>query len=122
MRQSTPNMHEPPQDVPFYPDYMHRELGEHARSWVVAQRLTDRLRAAGHTLAITPKRYKAMEEAHAAEVRAAVTTRLVAEVRRAMLHGYHSQTVDAIAARVVSAILADPAVRIATDHHDRKGG
>lgn len=109
-----------PQDIPFYPDYFRRELPpEHHKTWCIAARLTERLRARGFTLAITPARNKAMEAAHAAEVRAAVTARLQDIARREILKGYVATTVETTAREVVAAILADPAVKILTDHSDR---
>jgi len=112
-------MNQEPQDIPFYPDWLHRELpSEHHKTWCIAHRLTDRLRARGHTLAITPARNRKMQEAHAAEVRAAVRNRLIRAAIKALMRLDHEHRPHGAA--IVDAILADPAIAILVDHHDRR--
>lgn len=107
-------MHEPPRDIPFWPDWLHDRLGpEHAKTWVVSPRLTERLRAKGYTLAITQKRYKALEAEHAAEVREAVRRRLDWRLVQEGVD-YDRST------GLVDAILADPAIAIVVDHSYRR--
>lgn len=101
----------PPQDIPFWPDYMRREIGD--VKWVLALRLTDRLRYAGHELAISPKRYAAMQAAHAAEVRQAVTLRLIDCVTEGIEE-------SATPSDIVARLLEDTGLRIITDHCQRE--
>ena len=112
-------MHEPPRDIPFWPDWLHDRLGpEHARTWCIASRLTERLRERGYTLAITPKRDKELQAEHAAEVREAVRRRLSRVAWDAYCGADHGRNPDMF--NIVDAILADPAVAILVDHHDRR--
>lgn len=105
----------PPQDIAFWPDYHDRELPpEHRKTWCIAQRLTPGLRAKGHTLAIHPATYEKMRQAWAAEVREAVKGRLIDLVSEGL-------ELNASAEEIAARILADPAVGIIVEHHDRPG-
>jgi len=102
------------QDIPFYPDYLRRELpAEHAKTWCITPRLTARLRAKGYTLAITPQHNARMRAAHAAEVREAVTGRLLDIIEE-------GRELNATPAEIIAEILADPAIAIVTEHSQRR--
>lgn len=93
----------PPQDIPFWPDFINRELGGQKR-WVLAPRLTPRLERDGHEVAIHPKKYADMERRWRAEVTEAVRLQMVALV---------GETATA-------QLLALPGLAIITDEHSRE--
>jgi hypothetical protein len=104
-------MHEPPRDIPFYPDWLHDKLGpDHAKTWCIAARTTPRL-LERYTLVITPKRNRELQAEHAAEVRKAVRRRLIEKIKALLSNG---------PGELVDAILADPAIAILVDHTARK--
>lgn len=92
-----------PKDLPFWPDFINRELGG-SRRWVLAPRLTPNLIAKGHEVAIHPKVYADMERRWRAEVTDAVRLQMVA-----------------IVGETATAQLLDlPGLTIITDEHSRE--
>lgn len=70
--------------VPSGPEwlaYLAAELG--TDKWVVASRLTERLKDKGHALAVTPKRYKTLQDTYNALQGAAKAEAMLAELRKA---------------------------------------
>jgi hypothetical protein len=103
-----------PQDIPFWPDYINRELGG-SFNWVLAPRLTERLRGLGHEVAIHPKKYAEMQRRHAEEVRAAVRLQMIELIAHAL------EPDAATPSEIVTDLLALPGLRIETENREWPG-